>query len=149
MKIPGGLAETERMARIATRTVGGPYDLDGFDETLYTIDGSYFLYGMGGPLSPYGQRLRANQVATGSVLMPMTEAEARSWVRQHCESTVYDATFGAPPAVAISGLPLDAVRVCLQLPAAVAEAILNKAGNQPIETWIRTLIEQTLNGKPN
>ena len=56
------------------------------EEILYQKNGEYFLYGVGGAMSPYG--------AYGSNFRPFTKIEAKRWVLDRLNADAYVALFG-------------------------------------------------------
>ena len=53
-----------------------------YEETLYrTRSGKYFLFGIGGPLSPYSKAY-GNGSSGASEIVPLTDDEARSWLEK-------------------------------------------------------------------
>jgi hypothetical protein len=59
-------------------------DFKACEETLYkTKNGSYFIHGSGGPMSPYAKPVGNNAVGYGSDIIPMSKEEAFEWLTGH------------------------------------------------------------------
>lgn len=53
-------------------------DFNHFEETLFRKRTSeFFLFGKGGPMSPYARRVGINEWTGGEAIIPLTEEEAR------------------------------------------------------------------------
>ena len=71
-------------------------DFNWVEETLYRKKtGEYFLFGEGGPMSRYSERIGNNGWGAGSCIMPLTFAEATEWAEEHLDGDEYEAIFGA------------------------------------------------------
>lgn len=58
----------------------GPWDFEWYKEALYIKKtGEYFLYGKGGPSSPYAKPYGKNGRQGGESITPLTYEEARQW----------------------------------------------------------------------
>ena len=65
------------------------------EETLYRKKtGEYFLCGSGGPMSKYSVLVDCNTTSSGSAIIPLTEAEARTWAEKHLDGDEYEEIFG-------------------------------------------------------
>ncbi|MCI5954479.1 MAG: hypothetical protein MRZ49_07915 [Lachnospiraceae bacterium] len=53
----------------------------------------YFLYGTGGPLSKYGERI-GNEMCGGSVIIPLSDKVARAWAMKHMDADEFINAFG-------------------------------------------------------
>lgn len=87
--IDGKLYDTDEAEQIARwYNTADTQDFTHVEEVLYkTENGSYFLYGTGGPQSKYSRSVGSGQTAGGSEIKPMTEDEAYQW----CEDENIDA----------------------------------------------------------
>ena len=75
-----------------------PSDFDYCSEDLYRKKtGEFFLHGEGGARSKYAQRYGQNSWGGGEDITPLTEAEAREWVEEHCDGDDYEKIFGEVP----------------------------------------------------
>lgn len=64
-------------------------------EVLYRKKtGEFFLHGEGGPLSKYGFSI-SSEVYSNSVILPLTEDDAREWLAEHANGDKYEEVFGA------------------------------------------------------
>jgi hypothetical protein len=83
----------------------GVRDFKACEETLYkNTKGAYFLYGEGGPMSKYRERVESNSWSGGSAITPMTASEAQEWAEEHLEADEYEAEFGVQEEAAPSDL---------------------------------------------
>lgn len=72
----------------------GPFDPKRFAENLFRKqDGEYFLAGEGGPDSHWG-RIEYNCKTSGYGIEPLSEKEARAWVRKYLNEYKYNMIFG-------------------------------------------------------
>lgn len=91
-----------KMYNTETATVKGEYsnsysvsDFKYFEETLYQKKtGEFFLYGEGGPLSPYKEVLGDNGATGGEKIVPLTEDKAKKWAEEKLTADEYIAIFG-------------------------------------------------------
>lgn len=59
-------------------------DFGCYEEALFQAeDGSYFLYGAGGPASKYAVKVNNGFVEGGKDITPLTAKEALSWLKDH------------------------------------------------------------------
>ena len=66
-----------------------------FEEYLYrTKSGNFFIYGEGGPDSPYRQQIEYNTWTGGESIIPITFEQARKWAEDHLDGEDYEAIFG-------------------------------------------------------
>ena len=66
-----------------------------FEEYLYrTKSGNFFIYGEGGPDSPYRQQVEYNTWTGGESIIPITFEQARKWAEDHLDGEDYEAIFG-------------------------------------------------------
>jgi hypothetical protein len=75
-------------------------DGEGFShwkEELYQKKtGEFFLYGEGGPASPYARRCGQNGWSDGWTIAPITEQQAREWAERNLAADEYIEIFGEP-----------------------------------------------------
>lgn len=65
------------------------------EETLYRKkNGEFFLYGEGGPMTKYAQRVDMNTWSGGCKITPLTEEEAKRWTEQRASVDAYEKIFG-------------------------------------------------------
>jgi hypothetical protein len=58
--------------------------LRSYEETLFrTKTGHYFLFGKGGPMSPYGEIVGKHCRSGGSKIIPLDPQDALEWLRRH------------------------------------------------------------------
>ncbi|MDY2723912.1 MAG: hypothetical protein SOV20_08880 [Coriobacteriales bacterium] len=75
----------------------GPRDFQWYEENLFRKrTGEYFLYGEGGPASPYAEPYGQTGRQGGAMIRPLTYDEAREWAESHLEAREYEAEFGTP-----------------------------------------------------
>lgn len=84
------LYDTETAKMIASWSNDlGKSDFRGYEESLYLKKtGEFFLYGEGGGLSPYAERLGSGW-GYGKKITPLTEEEAREWAEKHMSADEY------------------------------------------------------------
>lgn len=92
--INGKRYDTETAEEIGFwRTERSVTDFSYCEETLYRKrTGEFFLYGEGGPSSPYAHAAYGTMGA-GEAIVPLTEGEAKTWVEQKLDSDTYEALF--------------------------------------------------------
>ena len=74
-----------------------PYltDFEYYRETLYRKrNGEFFLYGEGGPSSPYAEEVGTREWGYGERIIPMPEDDAKYWAEVHLTADEYVAIFG-------------------------------------------------------
>ena len=72
-------------------------DFHYYDETLYRKKtGEYFLFGKGGPLSPYAEPYEQHGSQSGQRIVPLAPEQARQWAEEHLEVAEYELEFGTP-----------------------------------------------------
>ena len=93
--INGKKYDTETAKKVGSWSNGYSYsDFSSCTEELYRKrTGEYFLYGIGGPMSKYSQSY-GNTTSGGSQIIPMAEAEARTWAEEHLDGDEYEEIFG-------------------------------------------------------
>ncbi len=95
--INGKLYNTETAEKLGSDSYGYGSDFHHWQEALYrTKGGTYFIAGEGGPLSRYARSCGQNETSGGEGIRPLTEAEAREWMEEHCTTDEYVAAFGEP-----------------------------------------------------
>lgn len=71
-------------------------DFGCIEETLYKKrTGEYFLFGEGGAMTGYAERVGGNGYSGGSRIMPYTFDEAKRWCEEKLTAEGYEAEFGA------------------------------------------------------
>lgn len=66
-------------------------------EELYrTKSGKFFLYGEGGPASPYAKKIAQNEWAGGEKIQLLPPEAARQWAEENLSGDDYIAAFGEP-----------------------------------------------------
>lgn len=78
---------------------GGGYNMSDWHywcEALYRTprSGRYFLHGMGGALSRWGESLGRNERCGGEKIQPLDDADALAWAEQHLKADEIEAAFG-------------------------------------------------------
>lgn len=92
--IKGKLYDTEKATEVAEWSDGAPSDFRYIEETLYRKrTGEYFLYGYGGPMTQYSERV-GNAYGYGSRIVPLAYEEACSWGEDHMGADEWQAEFG-------------------------------------------------------
>lgn len=72
-------------------------DFAHYEEALYrTKSGKYFLYGKGGPASPYSKQIAQSEWAPGEAIKLLPPEAARQWAEDHLDAAEYIAAFGEP-----------------------------------------------------
>lgn len=111
-KIINGKKYDTETARLVGEYSNG-YALSDFNhvtEELYQKrTGEYFIHGEGGAMSRYAEPYPGGGWQSGERVMPISYAEAQTWVEQYLDADAYEAEFGevsedaAPQPVKISG----------------------------------------------
>lgn len=87
--------DTSTATKLASASYGLPGDLDYWEETLYRKrNGEYYLYCEGGARSKYSIALSYNSWCGSNDIVPITEADAKQWVEQHCNGDTNVDIFG-------------------------------------------------------
>lgn len=94
--IKGKLYNTETAKELGSwANYGGWRDFQHMEETLYIKKtGEYFLFGEGGPMTKYAERVEQNGWSGGSRIMPMSYEEARQWAEEKLDADKYEEIFG-------------------------------------------------------
>ena len=72
----------------------GPRDFNHYSEDLYQKrTGEFFLYGEGGPRSPYAEEVAMNEWSGGESIRPLTIDEAKQWVEANLDADDYEKLF--------------------------------------------------------
>lgn len=97
--IDGKLYNTETATMIAEYWNGkSNSDFNHISEELYrTKNRNFFLAGNGGAMTKYSISCGSNSTCGSEKIIPITEAEARSWLEKYSDAETYVAAFGAPP----------------------------------------------------
>ena len=67
-------------------------------EALYRKrTGEYFIYGEGGPFSPYAERVGLHEMRYGEEIHPVDYVVASAWAEEHLDADAYEAEFGEVP----------------------------------------------------
>lgn len=92
--INGKRYDTETAEEIGFwRTERSVTDFSCCEETLYRKrTGEFFLYGEGGPSSPYAHA-SYGMMGAGAAIVPLTDDEAKTWVEQKLDADTYEALF--------------------------------------------------------
>ena len=94
--INGKVYNTETAQEVGSWSNNLSYrDFNHCEEALYRKKtGEYFLYGVGGPRSPYAERVGDNSWSGGSAIRPLTFEEAREWAEEKLSAEEYESIFG-------------------------------------------------------
>lgn len=94
--INGRRYDTETAKLVGYTSYSTPGDLNYWCEDLYLKrTGEYFLYGMGGPMSKYGQQTGQNEWSYGHEIRPLTLDEAKAWAEKYLDADTFEEIFGA------------------------------------------------------
>lgn len=119
-------------------------DFSDYDEELYRKrTGEFFLYGSGGPMSPYSRATGQNSWSGGEGIRPLTYAEAQEWAEEALDADDYVAIFGDPG----EGDAADEKRqVTLYLTDTTIAKIKRAAaqGGQSMSGWIEAAVDAAL-----
>lgn len=64
------------------------------EESLYRKrTGEFFIHGRGGAMTKYSERC-GNSWCDGEAIIPLSIAEAKAWMEDHCDVYTYEGTFG-------------------------------------------------------
>lgn len=94
--INGKVYNTETAQEVGSWSNNLSYrDFNHCEEALYRKKtGEYFLHGVGGPRSPYAERVDNNSWSGGSAIRPLTFEEARKWAEEKFSAGEYESIFG-------------------------------------------------------
>lgn len=74
---------------------GGPSDFSYYEEEFYQKrTGEFFIYGKGGPRSPYAVAVGPRGWRGSEKIVPLTDAEAMSWAEKNLDVEDYEDIFG-------------------------------------------------------
>lgn len=134
--INGKLYNTETAERVGRWSNGrSTRDFTWCREELYRKKtGEFFLYGEGGPQSPYIRYIDSNSWCGDERIIPMTYDEARDWAERKLDADEYESIFGE---VAEDDSTVD---VHYQLAAATVEK-LKRASSRTGKTQAQLIAE--------
>lgn len=114
--IKGKLYSTETAREIGNACHGErSTDIDYTEETLYCKKtGEYFLHGVGGAATKYGEWAETNHRTGGERILPLTMEEAKEWAERELGADAYEAEFGP--------VEEDGSRVMMTISVSAAEA---------------------------
>jgi hypothetical protein len=93
--INGKRYDTNTAKMVGETSYGNWGDFDFWSEELYQKKtGEFFLYGIGGAMSRYAQRISQNQWGGGEQIIPLTPAEAQEWAEKYLDADKYEKIFG-------------------------------------------------------
>ena len=94
--INGKVYNTETAQEVASWSNNLSYrDFNHCEEALYRKKtGEFFLYGVGGPRSPYAKLAETHAWSGGSAIRPLTFDEAREWAEEKLSAEEYESIFG-------------------------------------------------------
>ena len=93
--INGKMYNTETADLLATWDNGRWGNFDVLEEKLFRKrNGEFFLYGHGGPRSPYSKFSGDGLEVGGKSIMLLSEKEAREWAEEHLNGDEYEEIFG-------------------------------------------------------
>jgi len=93
--IKGCVYDTETAELIGDYIFGIPNDFNYRYEALYITNSSrYFIFGEGGPQSPWRKALVGNAYSFGRGIIPLTETDALDWAKNHLEHNIIRKYFG-------------------------------------------------------
>ena len=95
--ICGRLYDTDTAECVSEYSYSNPRDFKHYTEKLYRKrNGEFFLYGSGGPRSPYAEPLGNNSWIEGKNILALDKDEAKDWVEEKGTVEEYIALFGMP-----------------------------------------------------
>lgn len=94
--IRGKKYDTDTARCLGSTSYGNPGDFHYTSEELYVKKtGEFFLYGEGGPLSPYVHQKGTNDYTTGgSAIIPLSLDRAKDWAKKNLSAETYIEIFG-------------------------------------------------------
>ena len=102
--IKGKLYDTDKAAEVAEWSDGYVSDFRYVEETLYRKrTGEYFLYGYGGPMTRYAERV-GDAYGYGDSIIPLSYDEACGWGEEHMDADAWQAEFGPADDAAYDGV---------------------------------------------
>ena len=127
-KIINGKSYDTDTARLVYETSHGegPRDFRYYKEKLYCKrTGEYFLYGKGGPMTRYAERVGQNSWSGGEKIIPLSYEAVKEWAEKEMDADEYEAEFGAVSEE-------ETVHLHISLPADVADRIRKAAASEGI-----------------
>ena len=107
--VKGVLCDTDTAKLLGEYQFLSRRDFHFFREELYrTKSGKYFLYGEGGPASPYAQTVGTNEWSGGAKIQLLPPEAARQWAEENLSGDDYIAAFGEPEEDAQYSVSIDA-----------------------------------------
>ena len=95
--IDGKMYNTETATKVADYGEDYASDINCWSEILYIKKtGEWFLYGEGGPNSPYSERCGNNRWCGSSTIKPYTPEQAKRWLAEYDCVDEYIKYFGEP-----------------------------------------------------
>lgn len=95
--VQGVLCDTDTAKRLGEYQFLSRRDFHFVREELYrTKSGKYFLFGEGGPASPYATKVAQNEWTGGEKIKLLPPEAARQWAEENLEGDDYIAAFGDP-----------------------------------------------------
>jgi hypothetical protein len=92
--IDGKRYNTATAECVASFSRGYAGDFDQYSEDLYlTKKGTWFLHGMGGPMTRWGEGDMQHGRGSGEGIAPLTPAEARAWLEHNDDVDVLEDHF--------------------------------------------------------
>lgn len=86
---------TETASFIGSDSYSFPDDFRWWEENLYRkYTGEFFLFGKGGPLSPYSKRIGQHKRIGDKKIIPLSTDDAMQWVECHLDTDTYEELFG-------------------------------------------------------
>lgn len=98
--IKGAVCDTETATKLGSCDHDIIDHLHWWSETLYwTKSGRYFIYGEGGPASPYSIADGDGHWKSGEQINIISRKAAEEWAEKHLTGDEYEAAFGLPDEV--------------------------------------------------
>lgn len=116
--ISGRLYDTSTAKLMGEYQYSYPNDFHWYREELYQKKtGEYFLYGEGGALSEYREKVALNEWSGGEAIKPLSYQEAQQWAENHLDGDEYESIFGEIDE------SMESVSVGFVIPKAAAELL--------------------------
>lgn len=94
--VNGKRYDTDKADLVAEASHGTPGDFSFYEESLYhTRRGAWFVYGEGGPSSPYSQQVGSGSRGAGSAVVPLEDTEAMRWLEKEGYTSDLEEWFGS------------------------------------------------------
>lgn len=95
--VQGVLCDTDTANRLGEYQYLSRRDFHYFREELYrTKSGKFFLYGEGGPASPYAKKIGQSEWTGSEKIQLLPPEAARQWAEEHLDGDEYISAFGEP-----------------------------------------------------